>query len=102
MIGVAPSVVAAVDGVVIHKGGVAAAVGDIASVDAFLERNIRAAVGDVGQGGGENLHETVNRSGVVDYWCEAFRIQCVSESPDGIVFCTIGVTETEDNRSGAV
>ena len=102
MIGVAPSVVAAVDGVVIHKGGVAAAVGDISCIDAFLERNIRAAVGDVGLGGGENLHETVNRSGVVDYWCEAFRIQCVSESPDGIVFCTIGVTETEDNRSGAV
>ena len=55
MIGVAPSVVATVDGVGIDEGCVAAAVGDIAGVDTFLKRDICAATGDDGQGGGVNL-----------------------------------------------
>ena len=102
MIGVAPFVVGVVNGVVIHEGGVAAAVGDVASIDAFLKGNIRAAVGDVGQGGGEDLRETVNRSGIVGCRREAFRIQGVSESPDGVVSGAVGITVTEDHSSCAI
>ena len=98
----APSVVGAVDGIVIHKCGVSATVGDITGVDAFLKGNIRAAVGDDGQGGGVHFGEAVNRNGIVGCRREAFRVQCISESPGGVVSGTVGITITEDHCSGAV
>ena len=102
VVGIAPAVVGAVDAVVINEGGVTATVGDIASVDAFLEWNIGAAVGNDGQGGGVDLRDTVNISGIVGCRSEAVRIQGVSESPDGVVFSTVGVAIAEDHRSCTV
>ena len=102
MIGVVPGIVAVVDGIGIDEGCVTAAIGDAAGVDAFLKRNICTAVGDGWQGGGMNLGKTVNRGGIAGCWREAFWIQSVSESPDGVIFGTVGITEAEDHSSCSI
>ena len=102
VVSVTPSVVGAIDGVGVDKGGVTAAVGNIAGVDAFLERNIRAAVGNDGQGGGVDFRDTMNISSVVGDRGKSCRVQGVSESPGGVVSGTVGVAVTEDHSSGAI
>ena len=94
-----PCVVGTINIVCVNEGGISAAIGDVAGIDAFLERNNRAAVGDNRQGGSMDIRNTVNRSGIVGCWRETFRIQCVGESPDGVMLCTIGITEAEDHRT---
>ena len=102
MVSVVPSVICTVDSVCIDEGGVTAAIGDIAGVDAFLERNIGAAVGNDGQGGGLNRREAVNRCGVIGRGGKSFWIEMVSEGPYGIVSGAVCVFVTEDNRTRSV
>ena len=102
MISVAPAVVGAVYMIGINEGRVAAAVGEGGGVGVRDECDRCPAVGDVGQGGGEDLRETVNHGGVIVSGSETFRIQCVSIGPDGIVSSAVGVAIAEDNRSGTI
>ena len=102
MVSVAPSVVGAVDLVSIDEGGIAAAVGEGRGVGARDECHSGTAVGDGRQGGDVYLGEAVNRGGVIVSGREAFRVQCVSVGPDGIVSCAVGVAVAEYNRSGTV
>ena len=102
VIGVAPSVVGAVDLVSIDEGGVAAAVGEGGGVGAGSECDRGAAVGDGRQGGGEDLREAVNRSGVIGRWGKSFGIEGISIGPDGVVSSAVGVSVTEHHRTGIV
>ena len=102
MVSVAPSVGAVVDGVSVDEGRVAAAVGEGRGIGSWGECHSGTAVGDGRQGGDVYLGEAVNRGGVIVSGREAFRVQCVSVGPDGIVSCAVGVAVAEYNRSGTV
>ena len=102
LVGVAPGVVGAVDGVGIDEGGVAAAVQEGAGVGAGVQVYALSAVGDDGQGGGKNFGETVDLQGVVRSGREAVRVEGVGVGPEGVVAGAVGVAVAEGDGAGAV
>ena len=102
LIGITPGIIGAVNIVCVYKGGISTAVGGIASVSTFFQGNVGATVGDGRQGGSLDIRDAVNRKGIVGCWREAFWIQSVSESPDGVIFGTVGITEAEDHSSCSI
>ena len=102
MVGVAPGVVGAVDGIVVDEGGVAAAVDERGGVVAGLKCDRFPAVGDVRQGGDNNLGEAVDGDRVVRRGGEIVRVEGVGVGPEGVVSGAVGVAVAEDDVAGAV
>ena len=102
MVGVAPSIVGAVDIVSIDEGGVAAAVVQSAGVGAEVQINALSTIGDGGQGGGVYLGETVDNSVRIGGGCEGGGVERVGVGPDGVVTGAVGVAVAEDDGAGTV
>ena len=102
MVGVVPCVWLSVDIIGIDVCGVAAAACERGGVRARFKRDRRAAVGDIGQGGGVHLGEAVDGRRVVLRGGEGIRVEGVGVGPDGVVSGAVGVLVAEDNGAGAV
>ena len=102
MVGVVPDVVCAVYIISIDECGVAASAHNIAGIGACGQFDRRAAVGDIGQGGGVHLGEAVDGRRVVLRGGEGIRVEGVGVGPDGVVSGAVGVLVAEDNGAGAV